>query len=290
MRWGLCYHDVMRRAPPLLLTTLLLLLPGRAYLHDTATEHEEWRGSIGALWLHYPLDCAVREDEEERVFQCTQEGNALDLTVRHSPSGPLLRARGTILGKAINAEATRKGEVLTVSGSYDGQAASLPLAIGGTAEDFSYSGTFDATPFQGRGSYQQDSLHVSLSFTKTIPITGTLDLRRSDGSASSTDPAMISPDAGTGTPPAGTEAPPAAGDSAMTLPSLPLFSSGTVEGATQNVIGRVQESGRAIAGFSRVLTLVFQTIFAVLVLALLIIFVFLLRKLRKQPPPGGGGL
>lgn len=279
----------MRRTFPLLLTSLLLFLPTRAFPHDAALEHEEWQGSIGALWIHYPLDCAVRENEEERVFQCTQEGNTIDLTVRHTPSGPLLRAQGTILGKAVNAEATRKGEVLTVSGSYDGQAASLPLAIGGTAEDFTFSGTFDATPFQGKGSSTRDSLHISLSFTKTIPITGTLDLRRSDGATASSAASAVLPfDAGTGMMLSGTEQPSTNDDSAMTLPTLPLFSSGTVEGATQNVIGRVQESGRAIAGFSRILTLVFQAIFALLVIALLVTFVFLLRHLRKQPPSQGG--
>lgn len=281
----------MRRAFPLFLFIPLLLLPGRAFLHDAALEHEEWQGSIGALWVQYPLNCVVLDDEEKRVFQCRQEGNTIDLTIRHSPSGHLLRAQGTILGKTVNAEATKTGELLTVSGSYDGQAASLPLAIGGAAEDFTFSGTFDATPFQGRGSYKQESLHISLSFTKTIPITGTLDLRRSDGgTAASIDPVALPPDAGTGLLLSGTEAPPADGISALTPPPFPLFSSGTVEGAAQNVIERVQESGRAVAGFSRILTLVFQAIFAVLVLALLVTFVFLLRKLRKQPPqpPVGG--
>lgn len=264
---------------PLLLSSILLLLPGRAFLLEPPAEREEWQGSIGALWIQYPLNCAVWGDEEKRIFQCAQEGNTVDLTIRRSTSDPLLQAQGTILGKAIDARAAKKGEILTVSGNYDGQTSSLPLTVGGTVEDFTFSGTYDKTPFQGKGSYKPDSLHVSLSFTKTIPITGTLDLRRSDGAAESAELLReLSSDTGI---------PLAAGDSAAALPTLPLLSSGAIEGATQQVVERVQESGQALAGFSRILTLVFQAIFALLVIALLITFVFLLRHLRKQqqPPP-----
>ncbi len=285
----------MFRMVPLLLGSVLLFLPGRAFLLEPPAEHEEWQGSIGALWVHYPLRCSVWGDEEKRIFQCAQEGNTVDLTVHHSLSDPLLQAQGTILGKTVDARAAKKGETLTVSGNYDGQTSSIPITIGGTAEDFTFHGTYDQTPFQGKGSYKPDSLHVSLSFTKTIPITGTLDLRRSDGIASSAAlPVEPSSATETGTMLTGTGILPATGASAASFPTLPLLSSGAIEGASRQVVERVQESGRAIAGFSRILSLVLQAIFALLVIALLITFVFLLRHLKTQqrgqqskdhPPP-----
>lgn len=281
----------MHRIVPLLLISVFFLLPGRAFTLEPPAEYEEWQGSLGALWIQYPLNCSVWGDEEKRVFQCTQEGNTVDLTIHRSLSDPLLQAQGMILGKAIDARAAKKGEILHVSGSYDGQTSSLPLTVGGTAEDFTFRGTYDQTPFQGKGSYKPDSLHISLSFTKTIPITGTLDLRRSDGAPSSSS-VSIESSSGTGTgvtitatgmlPPIN-NAPPE-----FTPPVLPLLSSGTIEGAAQQVVERVQESGQALAGFSRILTLVFQAIFALLVITLLITFVFLLRHLKTQPPPHGG--
>lgn len=252
-------------------------------------EHEKWQGSIGALWMQYPLNCAVWGDEEKRVFQCEQESNTVDLTIRRSLSDPLLQAQGTILEKTVDARAVKKDGILDVSGSYGGQESSLPLTVGGTAEDFTFGGTYDATSFQGKGSYKPDSLHVSLSFTKTFPITGTLDLRRSDSSSSSPSaPIDFSSGTGTGMVLTDTGMLPSNGTTPeFTPPALPLLSSGAIEGATQQVVERVQESGQALAGFSRILTLVFQAIFALLVIALLITFVFLLRHLRKQqqPPP-----
>lgn len=258
-------------------------------------EHEEWQGSVGALWMQYPLDCAVWGNEEKRIFQCKQDVHAIDLTIRRPPADPLLRAQGAILGKTVDARAVKKGYILEISGTYDDQSPALLLSTAGTAQDFTFRGTYDNMPFQGKGSYKPDSLHVSLSFTKTIPITGTLDLRRSDGIASSAAlPVELSSAMETGTMLTGTELPPATGASAASFPTLPLLGSGAIEGASRQVVERVQESGRAIAGFSSILTLVFQTIFAILVIALLITFGFLLRHLKTQqrspqgkdaPPP-----
>ncbi|MBI2117418.1 hypothetical protein HYT95_00830 [Candidatus Peregrinibacteria bacterium] len=223
-------------------------------------EHEEWQGSIGALWMHYPLSCAVWGNEEKRMFQCAQEGNTVALTIHHSLSDPLLQAQGTILGKTVDARAAKKGEILTVSGNYDGQTSSLPLTVGGTAEDFTFRGAYDNTPFQGKGSYKPASMHVSLSFTKTFPITGTLDLRRSDGTSSSLSGLVeFSSSAGTGTTLSGTGIPPTPSGTLSEISALP-----------------------SLMGFSRILTLVFQTIFAILVILVLITFGFLLRHLKKR--------
>lgn len=282
----------MHRIFPLLLSGVLLLLPGRASLAEPPKEHEEWQGSVGALWIQYPLSCAVWGDEEKRIFQCKQEDNTVDLTIRRSPAVPLLRAQGTILGKTVDVHAVKKGNILEISGAYDTQKSTLPLSTAGTAQDFTFSGIYDNTPFQGKGSYKPDSLHVSLSFTKTFPITGTLDLRRNDGASSSLSGlAEFSSSTGTGMTLTATEMIPTANGNTPELnpPALPLLSSGTIEGATQKVVERVQDTGQALMGFSRLLSLVFQSIFAVLVILVLITFGFLFHHLKKQkpsPPPG----
>lgn len=254
---------------------------------DPPKEHEEWQGSIGALWIQYPLDCVVWGNEEQRVFQCTQEDNRVDLTIS-SQTNALLHAQGTILGKTVDARAVKKAKILEVSGTYDSQSPTIPLTIEGTRENFTFGGTYDTTPFQGNGSYKPDSIHVSLSFTKTFPITGTLDLHRSDRTSSSS--AFLEFSSGTGATNAltATGMLPISSGSTAEIPVLPLLSSGSIEGATQHVVAQVQESGQALMGFSRILTLVFQTIFAVLVILVLITFGFLLHRLKNQqmkPPP-----
>ncbi|MBI2524267.1 hypothetical protein HYW11_03630 [Candidatus Peregrinibacteria bacterium] len=269
----------MHRVFPLLLSGILLLLPGRAFLMPPA-KREEWRGSIGALWMQYPLACVVF-GEEQRLFRCTQEGNTVDLTI-HPPISALLHAQGTILGKTVDARAVKNGEILTVSGNYDGQTSSIPLTVGGTAENFTFSGTYDNTPFQGKGSYKPDSILVSLSFTKTFPITGTLEIHRSDATSSLPGFVEFSSRTGTGTTLSGTGILPTPSGTLSAISALPLLSSGTLEGTTKRVVERVQESGQSLMGFSRILTPVFQTIFAILVIFVLITFGFLLHHLKKQ--------
>lgn len=271
-----CYDSHVHRPFPLLLGSLLLLLPDLAStaehtsapdLLEPPEEQEEWQGSVGALWMHYPLNCAVWGNEEKRTLQCKHQDNTIDLTIHRSQANPLLHAQGMILGKAIDARAVKKGDILDISGIYGDQTSSLPLTIRGTAQDFTFSGTYDNTPFQGNGSYTSDSLHVSLSFTKTFPITGILDLQRSD------DAVEFLPITETGTASTGT---------GMIPTTLPLLSSGTIEGATQLVIDHVQDTGQALMSFSRILTLVFQALFAVLAVLVLITFGFLLHRLKNQ--------
>lgn len=248
-------------------------------------QHEEWQGSIGALWVQYPLDCAVWEEQGKRTFHCHRDGDTVNLTI-HPSSDPLLSLQGMVLGKMAEARAVQKGDLLDVSGTYDDQTSSLPLTIDGTAETFTFSGSYDGTPFQGKGSYLRDSLTVSLSLTKTFPVTGTLTLHRSDGTLPSSLSPLIESPPSTAT---GTLPPPASNLPTFVPPVLPLLSSGTIEGATQRVVEQVQESGQALTKFSHVLTLVFQAIFAVLVLFVLLTFGFLLHRLKSQqtksPPP-----
>lgn len=283
----------MLRAFSLILSSLLFLFstPNRIHTAEAAAsqkileppeEHEEWRGSIGALWIQYPLECAVWDEEEKRTIHCHRDGDIVNLTI--SPSqDPLLYMHGMILGKTVEALAVKKGNILEVSGAYDIQKSTLSLTTEGAAQDFTFRGTYDNTPFQGKGSYKPDSVDVSLSFTKTFPITGTLEIHRVVHSPSSSSGLVeFSSSAGTGITLTATGVPPATSDGLAGIPAFPLLSSGTIEGATQQVFERVQDTGQAFTSFSRILTLVFQTMFAVLVVLVLITFGFLLRHLKKQ--------
>ncbi|MBI2523605.1 hypothetical protein HYW11_00065, partial [Candidatus Peregrinibacteria bacterium] len=72
----------MHRLFSLLLSSVLFLLPGRAFLLEPPAGHEEWQGSVGALWMHYPLSCTVWGNEEKRQLQCKQETHAITFTIR----------------------------------------------------------------------------------------------------------------------------------------------------------------------------------------------------------------
>lgn len=279
-----------RIVPLVVLSSFFLLLPGHAFVAEPPKDHEKWHGSLGALWIDYPFDCAVWNDKKKRIFQCHDADNVVNLTINPS-ADPLLSVQGTILQRIGEARAVQQGNTLTISGTYDDQSPALPITIGGSAEDFTFHGTYDTTPFQGKGSYKPNSLHVSLSFTKYFPITGTLDLRRTDNalpsSSSSSEPVAFSTNTETGMILSATGTPLVTSGSTMDIsPPVTLLSSGTIEMATQRAIVTLQDSGQALMGFSRVLTLIFQTIFAVLVIFLLITFGFLLHQMKDQRAQG----
>ncbi|OGJ57062.1 hypothetical protein A3H22_03835 [Candidatus Peribacteria bacterium RIFCSPLOWO2_12_FULL_55_15] len=270
----------------LLLSSLLFFhAPSRTHATENASsqnileppeEHEQWQGSVEALGIQFPLSCAVWGNEEKRIFQCKQEDNTVDLTIHSSQTDPLLSVHSRILEKTADAHAVKNGEILEVSGTYDDQASSLPLTIGGTAQDFTFSGVHNTTSFQGNGSYKPDSLRVSISFSQNFPITGILDLHRSNGEE-------MKPFHNTGIGTTSTGNVPE-----LIPPVLPLLNSGTIEVATRRAIDHVQDSGQTLTSFSRILSLVFQTIFAILVILILITFVFLFRhiKMQQRSPQG----
>lgn len=282
----------MFRAFPLVLGSVLLLLPVSAFMTEPPQDHEEWRGSLGALWMHYPFDCTVWNEGQRQLFACHDDSNTVTLTINPPSTDPFLSLEGTVLGKTGKVRAIKQGNTLTLSGMYDDQYQSLPLTVEGTAKNFTFSGAHEGTPFQGKGSSTQDALTLSLSFVHYIPLTGTLELRRTDSpadlpSSSTTTSIALAPPRGTGTALSATGTTPPSLDLASDLPPpFPILSSGTIERAAQDVIDRLEDSGQSFSRFSRFLTLVLQTIFAALAVLLLVTFGFLLHHLKNQRSRG----
>lgn len=276
----------MHRTLPLVICGLLLLLPGSASLAEPPKDHEEWHGSLGALWMHYPFDCAVWNEGERRLFACHNNSNAVTLTINPPSADPFLLLEGTVLGKTGKVRATKEGNTLTITGVYDDQSQSLPLTVEGNAEHFTFSGAHEGTPFQGKGSSTQNTLTLSLSFVHYVPLTGTLEIRRVDAPADLPSSSATTSIALALAPPRGTGAAPSLDLASDLPPPFPILSSGTIERATQGVIDRLEDSGQSFARFSRALTLVLQTIFAALAILLLVTFGFLLHHMKNQRSRG----